>query len=242
MDASILQLFAADEILHQLTRKKLTGCFKVFNAQESASVFFKKGMIVAAVEGTHDGEAALREIIGWKDSQYVWEPDLAAPIPPLRPVLINFEAFLAKQNKLATKTTANGILTPNGAKTDGANSRTATKSITATAETRLSNDEDLLRKHRLVLVSALNPKHKFKLARVTNLIGRNPGCEITIPDPSISRQHCLLQITDRGLHAKDLNTVNGTKINGIPLKEGYINVGDKLTVGHLSFTVEGEQD
>ncbi len=83
-----------------------------------------------------------------------------------------------------------------------------------------------------------NPEQKFKIAQISCMIGRNPTCTISIPDTSISRQHCLLQITNEGLHVKDLNTVNGTKINGTVTKEGYISVGDKLTVGHLRFTVE----
>jgi len=245
MDTSILPLFAADEIMQRLAHRKMTGCFKVFTSSESANVFFKNGMIVAAAKGKVDGETALREILPWKEALYAWEPDLTAPIPPLRPVLINIDAFLAKQCDPVTKATNTGISAPTGNKSagpiqpgNGTSSHAATKSITSTAATRSAHDEELLRKFQLTLVSATNPAQKFRIAQVTSLIGRNPGCEISIPDPSISRQHCLLQLMDRGLHVKDLNTVNGTKINGIPLKEGYINVGDKLTVGHLDFMLE----
>lgn len=248
MDTSILQLFAAEEIFERLAQKKATGCFKIFSAQESALVFFKKGTIVAAAKGEAEGESALTQILQWKDAVFVWEPDLVAPVPPLKPVLIKVDVFLGKQ-KTSTRPTVTGIATlPNGKAAtpiqpgDGASSRAATKSITATAETRSANDEMLLRKYRLTLVSVANPAQKFKLGQANSLIGRNPGCDITIPDPSVSRQHCLLQLTERGLHAKDLNTVNGTKINGIVMKEGYINIGDKLTVGHLAYVLEGEKD
>jgi pSer/pThr/pTyr-binding forkhead associated (FHA) protein len=46
---------------------------------------------------------------------------------------------------------------------------------------------------------------------------------------------------ERGLHVKDLSTTNGTKVNGIPLTEGYVSVGDKLTIGHLEFVVEKDE-
>ena len=49
-----------------------------------------------------------------------------------------------------------------------------------------------------------------------------------------------MQITDRGLHIKDLGTTNGTKINGSSITEGYVNPGDQLTMGHLVFVVEKE--
>ena len=245
MDPSILPLFSADEIMLRLAQRKSTGCFKVFTSLDSATVFFKKGMIVAAAKGKSDGETALREILQWKDAFFAWEPDIVAPIPPLRPVLIKVDAFLVKIDNPVAKTSVTGISITNGKNSaspiqpgEGATSRTATKSITATAETRIADEEALLRKHRLKLISVSNPEKKFKLTKATSLIGRNPGSDIMVADPSISRQHCLLQLTDRGLHVKDLNTVNGTKINGIPLKEGYVNIGDKLTVGHLTFVVE----
>jgi pSer/pThr/pTyr-binding forkhead associated (FHA) protein len=40
------------------------------------------------------------------------------------------------------------------------------------------------------------------------------------------------------LLVKDMNTTNGTKVNGTVMKEGYVNVGDKLTIGHLPFVLE----
>ena len=101
-------------------------------------------------------------------------------------------------------------------------------------------DEALLNKYKFSLVSVDYPDQRYKLTQVSNLIGRNSACDIPISHPSISRQHCLVQLTNRGLHVKDLDTTNGTKVNGIVLREGYINAGDKLTFGHLAFVVEKE--
>jgi hypothetical protein len=247
MDPTILQLFGATEILERLAHKHLTGCFKVFTNTESANIFFKKGIIVAAINGESQGEAALRQILHWKEALYVWQADLAAPIPPLQAVTINVELFLRQQAQTSTKPVAGSVTatTPVATKALGngaAASQMATKSITATAAIRSAEDEALLKKHRLALVSLSSPAKKYPISKVNNLIGRNPGCDILIADPSISRQHCLLQIEEQGLLVKDLNTVNGTKINGITTKEGYVNAGDKLTVGHLGFVVEQVKD
>lgn len=233
MDPSISQLFNAEEIIDKLTHRRMTGCFKAFTPVESANIFLKKGMIVAVAKGEAQGEAALREILDWKDALFIWEPDIVAPTPPLKPVLINFEAFLRKQAALS-KTSSNGMK-PSESKSSNPS---LTKSMTATGETRSTLDAELLDKHKLTLASLANTNHKFKLTKATSVIGRNPSCDISIPDNSISRQHCILQLTERGLDVKDLNTVNGTKINGIPMKEGYINIGDKLTVGKISFILE----
>ncbi len=253
MDPTILQLFGADEILERLARKRLTGCFKVFTPTESANVYFKKGLIVAAVKGEAEGEAALREILEWKEALFVWQPDLAAPATPLKLVAIKVDEFLGRPavsknttpvrptvpDLKGTPTNSLAVQLPGNS---GASGVAATKSITATAATRSAHDEELLKKYRLVLVSVYNPAQKYRINQVNSLIGRNPGCDVTIADPSISRQHCLLQLTNRGVLVKDLNTVNGTKINGATLKEGYLKVGDQLMVGHLAFVLEQAKD
>jgi len=118
----------------------------------------------------------------------------------------------------------------------------ATKTIGSPALARSMREEALVAKSKLVLVSVENKEQRFKLNRAFSLIGRNPACDITLNHSSISRQHCLLHITDRGLHVKDLETTNGTKVNGIALTEGYVNVGDKLSVGHEVFLLEKDRD
>ena len=122
----------------------------------------------------------------------------------------------------------------------GANSLTATKQINPSLGVRNFHEEALLKKHPLVLIGEGEASEglRLRLAQLSSLIGRNPACDFPLDYTSISRQHCLLQITDRGLHVRDLGTTNGTKVNGIVLTEGYINVGDTLQMGHLSFFVE----
>jgi hypothetical protein len=118
----------------------------------------------------------------------------------------------------------------------------ATKSINANTLDRAVEEAALLKKHRLVLVSTDNPEWRLRITQISGLLGRNPACELSIPHPSISRQHCVIQLTDRGLNVKDLGTTNGTKVNGISLGEGYVNVGDKLTFGHLTFQLERDKE
>jgi hypothetical protein len=104
-------------------------------------------------------------------------------------------------------------------------------------------EEALMRKHPLALlgVGGEMDGQRLRIIRASNLVGRNPACDFTLNHGSVSRQHCLLQITERGLHVKDLSTTNGTKVNGIKMTEGYVGVGEKLTIGHLDFVVEKDE-
>lgn len=49
------------------------------------------------------------------------------------------------------------------------------------------------------------------------LIGRDPGCDIVIPDRQVSRQHARLQVTPEGVILEDLGSKNGTFVNGEPI-------------------------
>ena len=44
-------------------------------------------------------------------------------------------------------------------------------------------------------------------------IGRDPGCQIRLSDPEVSRNHALLWIDHRNLYIRDENTSNGTYLN-----------------------------
>lgn len=276
MDSSVFQLFDVDEVLERLCVKRCTGCFHIFTATESANIFFKDGLVVAAGCGAVEGEEVLTQIMGWNGVRYHWQPDVVSTSLALKPLQVNIEGLLARhkqQNARNGKTRTEPLRRPAGVTSSSSlisipskgpstgplpngtaikapqlierNSAlvssgglSATKTIAQTPEARAALDEELLQKYKMVLVSAEDPKQRLKVSRVSNLIGRNPACDITIAHASISRQHCLLQLTDRGLHIKDLDTTNGTKINGIVMKEGYINAGDKLTIGHLNFSLE----
>ncbi|MCE0484932.1 MAG: FHA domain-containing protein [Methylacidiphilales bacterium] len=264
MDSSVLQLFSVEEVLDRLGRKVATGCLHVFNSFDSSNVFFKNGEIVNAIQGASEGPVAIRQILDWKDARFYWQPDAAVPMPIAAPIQLPVQDFLTKQKPnetapakprvtLDNSTSASGVIDslgpvlmiPAGGATTGPIHPvttpvrlTLTRTISQRAEERVAQEQRLLEKYKLLLVSVENPELKLSITRVSSLIGRNPACDLTIPHASISRQHCLLQITDRGVHIKDLDTTNGTMVNGIALKEGYINPGDKVAIGHLHFVLE----
>lgn len=45
-------------------------------------------------------------------------------------------------------------------------------------------------------------------------LGRSSSCEISIPDPALSRNHCLFELRDGKLWVTDLVSANGTEVNG----------------------------
>src|SRR5262249_30045201 len=52
----------------------------------------------------------------------------------------------------------------------------------------------------------------------------------------VSRQHCMLRVSEDGVYLRDLGSRNGTLVNGSRLKgECRLEHGDKLQVGPLVF-------
>ncbi len=73
------------------------------------------------------------------------------------------------------------------------------------------------------------------------VIGRGRGNTVRIPSADVSRQHCRLRTTDGYLEAEDLDSVNGTFVNGFKISGWHpVRPGDKLEVGPVSFVVEYE--
>jgi hypothetical protein len=279
MDSSILQLFTPQEILERISEKSLTGLLHVHNLRDTANIFFKNGLIVAAAKGIIEGEDAVRQALDLRDPRYVWQPNVSAPMPPYRPVqvaiadLFNRHAerkaspelknaalpvapppmpmevpqpapppFLTPGRGSAGLTTAlprlEAPMTVQASRPQWATQASAAPTNKTAAIGTLQPELPALKKPQYSFVALDNSRQRITLTKESTLVGRNPACDITLDHGSISRQHCLMQVTDRGLHVKDLGTTNGTKINGSGITEGFVNPGDQLTMGHLVFVLE----
>ncbi|QGJ68343.1 Hypothetical protein PBC10988_0010 [Planctomycetales bacterium 10988] len=78
--------------------------------------------------------------------------------------------------------------------------------------------------------------------RLPMTIGREPGISLVISHPLVSRKHCELAGREDYLLIRDLNSANGTYVNGKRIhKDVVLKPGDKLTVGPLTFVVVYQQ-
>lgn len=61
-----------------------------------------------------------------------------------------------------------------------------------------------------------------------NVIGRAPHCDVVIPSNNISKEHATIEIYNDKVIVTDLNSRNGTFINGIQIKSQKLAAGEKL--------------
>ncbi len=69
-------------------------------------------------------------------------------------------------------------------------------------------------------------------------IGRMPECDIALSDPNVSRRHAEVRRQGNGFVLVDLNSTNGTRVNGATVKERPLNDGDEITVGATKLRFE----
>ncbi|MCA9094093.1 MAG: FHA domain-containing protein [Planctomycetaceae bacterium] len=70
------------------------------------------------------------------------------------------------------------------------------------------------------------------------LIGREKECFIRLFSSEISRRHCVIKLRDRELFIEDLNSSNGTLVNGVVIEEETaLRSGDRVKVGPAEFQV-----
>jgi Nif-specific regulatory protein len=66
-------------------------------------------------------------------------------------------------------------------------------------------------------------------------IGREASNGIAISDPSVSRKHCLLSGQNGRFLVRDLDSRNGTLVNGAGVEEQWLQHGDEIATGDSSF-------
>lgn len=78
---------------------------------------------------------------------------------------------------------------------------------------------------------------RFPIRRGEYVLGRSPYCSIVVSNALASRQHCAVRLTSDGLVIADLNSRNGTQVNGQRLEgECVVTNGDVVRIG--SDTIE----
>src|SRR4051812_47016007 len=68
-------------------------------------------------------------------------------------------------------------------------------------------------------------------------IGRSTGAEFMLDAPLVSRLHCQLSAGPHVLHVKDLDSTNGTFVNGERISSASLQPGDRLRVGRAEFRI-----
>lgn len=69
-------------------------------------------------------------------------------------------------------------------------------------------------------------------------IGRHHGCDVVLGDPEISRRHAHLRLRDGRWVLQDLESTNGTYVNGVRVGRCQLRPGDHVSVGGVDLVID----
>ena len=84
---------------------------------------------------------------------------------------------------------------------------------------------------RLVAVTGLLSGEVFALDGPQIAFGRDIDNTISVPDPALSRRHCVFVREGERWLARDLGSFNGTFVNGSQVTEHPLADGDRIAIG-----------
>jgi transcriptional regulator with GAF, ATPase, and Fis domain len=84
---------------------------------------------------------------------------------------------------------------------------------------------------RLVGISGPFKGQRLHLPEGDISIGRESSNDLWAPDPALSRRHCTITHQDETFLIRDLNSHNGTLVNGVPVVEQELRHGDQVALG-----------
>lgn len=72
------------------------------------------------------------------------------------------------------------------------------------------------------------------------IIGRRSDADIRIDDPTLSAVHAEIVDGEEGVHLRDLDSLNGTLLNGVRISDSVIRIGDEIRVAGARIVVAGD--
>jgi hypothetical protein len=70
------------------------------------------------------------------------------------------------------------------------------------------------------------------------LVGRHHACDVVLSDPSVSRRHARLVFRDGSWVLQDLESTNGTTVNGVRVGRCALRPGDLLALGDEELLID----
>jgi len=111
-----------------------------------------------------------------------------------------------------------------------------TQIYTATDTYDLYGSDEL---HCLELVGDETVEQRFIVGPLGLKIGRTAPADAVLADPKVSRSHCKVELKDGELYVSDLNSTNGTFVDGERIEEQtVIPISSSLTIGRFNLVHE----
>lgn len=210
--------FPLAEILQHYGQTGRTGLFTVQGSEGQASIFLMSGIVAHAETPYLSGESAAWDILSWEKPAYQWQDAITPP-----------------------RMTMSGTVQDLVLKSIQIESSGELKKIRENASELQKNRNlgDGNQNYIVMLNISSNelPPFEFQVTSKQLRIGRHPDSDLVLPDSSISRKHAHCIINQDTILVRDLESMNGIKIDGQAVTQGLAKDGQMMTIGEVNCEV-----
>jgi Nif-specific regulatory protein len=89
---------------------------------------------------------------------------------------------------------------------------------------------------RLAAIAGPLKGKTFTLTEDETSVGRESANQVCLSDPSVSRRHCRIKREGEFFKINDLESLNSTFVNDVPVKERFLEHGDRVKIGDHTFS------
>ena len=210
-------LFSFEDALAKLGENREQGCLLVHKGAELYHIYVKDGYIIRAYSGNKEGPPCVEQALHLSLAGYTWLRGIQ-PAQADKLIFLKISDFIAKHTN---------VTKPRMLETS-----------------RLAGNEKKKEKEpesfRYYLVPQDHLMEKIYLTKTSTVLGRADTSDVVIDNSDVSSRHCILDIQTRGVFILDLDSTNGTFVNGTLVRDGYLNPGDRIELGPVMYVINRE--
>ena len=89
-----------------------------------------------------------------------------------------------------------------------------------------------IRKTVLLITSGPLQGKEFPIDKDEYVLGSGLNVNLKLDDSAVSRRHCEIKVNEQGYSIADLDSTNGTFVNGVRIASAFLNPGAEMQVGN----------
>jgi pSer/pThr/pTyr-binding forkhead associated (FHA) protein len=207
------------EVLQMCCLSRRSGQITFRSGESYGFVYIQHGRVLHAMCGVNEGEEAVYLMLSWPGGGFSLDEDI---LPHKRTVNLSWEQLLLEGARRADL--GGGPKQPMGAPVTTPEPMTSTRSKDSQPKLTVTAPDQL--------------PVVFELEEEYTHVGRSAGNEIPLPYPSVSNRHCIFILSGSDIVVRDLNSSNGTLVNGEAINEIVLRPGDMIQVGVVQMKFE----
>jgi pSer/pThr/pTyr-binding forkhead associated (FHA) protein len=208
------------EILQMCCGNHRSGQITFRSGPSQGFVYIQHGRVLHALCGSVEGEEAVYLMLSWPGGGFSLDEDI---LPHKKTVSLTWEQLLFEGARRADSGPAEARNLP----------VRPTITIEPVTSSRVTDSQP-----KLTLNLPDQRPLIYQIEAEYTHVGRATGNEIPLEYPSVSNRHCIFILSGPDVILRDLNSSNGTIVNGETISEVILRPGDVIQVGVVQIKFE----